>query len=361
MRGRAILWLFRIVRASPFGITLATLCFFLTQNPLAHPFVDRSIDSARLVLQRAMAREVTPGWVRAEMEQALAAEDFERVTTLAYIAADQGIAPGPKMVAQINALEARVTGTWATARDCARCIADITVCPSLTLMASCALPVELSPVGDLNALRRAGVDAVKGDEVDKIEVSLAVVGLGATAAVVVSGGTSATVKAGSTLLRLGRKLGTLSPAFLRSLRQMSNIEVNPAQISAYSRGKVPLEAVLDTARLSQLTAVSADLTRVVRNTSLPDALDLLRHVDSAEDAARLARVSEVAGPETRASFLVLGKARVFRAVVRLSDIFIATSLLIFLTVLQVGVLLAQLISGRVFRRLTAPKARSGLW
>ena len=363
MRRRATLWLFRLVRASPFGVTLATLAFFLSENPLAQPFVDRSLSSARMSLERAMARQVTPEWLRAEMEIALAAEDFERVTTLAYIGADQGIAPGPEMAARITALEAKVTGTWATAKSCAICMADITICPSLTLMASCSLPVEMSPIGDLNALRRAGVDALAGADVDEIEVSLAVVGLGATAAVVASGGTSATVKAGATVLRLGRKLGTVSPAFLRSLRTLSDVDLKPGQISAYVRGAAPLEAVLDTARLGKLTALSSDLTRVVRNTSLPEALDLLRHVDSPQDAARLARVTDVAGPQTRASFSVLGKARVFRAMVRLSDLAIAVIGLTFLVGLQLAILVTQLISGRFFRAITAPQRRktTGLW
>ena len=103
-------------------------------------------------------------------------------------------------------------------------------------------------------------------------------------------------------------------------------------------------------RLARVEAVAGDLARVAGRTSVTDGVLLLRHVDTAEDAARLARVAEAAGPKTRRFFDVLGKGRVFRALVRLSDLALTAAALIWATVAQALLALAGWAGGRVFRQ-----------
>lgn len=121
----------------------------------------------------------------------------------------------------------------------------------------------------MNALRRAGLAWSLGQEVDQFEAGLAVAGLVATGLVLSSGGASATVKVGVTGLRLARKLGSV-----------------PARLQA------------------ELSDAARALNR----------WDTLPHV-----LARLARLAEVAGPDTRRALAVLGKARAFRALGRAGD------------------------------------------
>ena len=92
--------------------------------------------------------------------------------------------------------------------------------------------------------------------------------------------------------------------------------------------------------LKKRLEVATDLSRVAANTSVTDTVRLMRHVDDTADARRLARVSEVTGPRTAAVFDVLGKQRVFRALVRLSDAAIAAAALIYLTLLQIFLYIA---------------------
>ena len=283
----------------------------------------------------AMADEVTQDWYDRELALALEAGDYDRMQLVAETGARQGLVPSPEQAAGIEALTAKATGTWATIRDCGVCIADIADCPSLTLLGTCALPVELTPVGDLNALRRAGLAAMEGEEIDRIEVSLAIAGLGATAAILASGGSSVTVKAGATALRLGRRLGTLTPAFTRELARLAEIGLSPRRLWAWTRGTAPLDEVVDTVRLAALGEVAADFSRVVRNTSLTDTVILMRHVDSAEDAGRLARLSDAAGTETRPALEVLGKSRAFRTLVRLSHLALSAGALLWLLAAQI--------------------------
>lgn len=347
----------RVLRLMSFGITPICLVWTLLYNPFAQPSVDRSIASLSQTLDRALARQVTPDWLGRELDAALDAGDWGRVETLTLIGADQGLTPSPETSARIEILQTEKTGTWATVRDCARCMADVMDCPTVAMIAACAVPFELTPAGDLNSLRRAGVAAASGDDIDEIDVALSVFGLGATAASGVSGGTSVTIKAGTTVLRLGRRLGTLTPAFQRTLGQLLDINLQPSMITDWLAGRVTLDAVVDTGRVAAFGQVAGDLATVARHTSLGEAVVLLQYVDSPSDAARLARVSEAAGPNTRAILETLGKQRVLRTTIRLTTLALTAVALLALMILQVLVLLGGAAGEATLRRLTRAMSR----
>ncbi|MBI1417720.1 MAG: hypothetical protein GC146_10905 [Limimaricola sp.] len=341
---RLLLWV------APFGTTVLFALWTLTQNPFAQPLVARSAVEVQRALDRALAGTVTPDWLRGELAAALDSGDYDRVVTLQQIAADQGLAPDAEMQARIDTLTAERTGTWATIQGCAQCMADIATCPSLTLMATCALPLELSPLGDLNTLRREAMNWAAGDDVDRIDVTLAFVGLAATGAIVLSGGTTTSVKIGTTALRLARRLGTLTPRFARELARLADIGLRPAMIGAWAIGRAPLDEVVDTVRLGRLADVGGDIAKVAGHTSLTDTIVLMRNVDTAEDAAKLAKTATAMGPKTRRVIAVLGKNRVFRALVRLSHLTIAALAALYLSALQALAFLAHLVGRRAFRQ-----------
>jgi hypothetical protein len=298
-----------------------------------------------------MALTVTADWLTPRLDDALAARDLTRAEMLAGLGADHGIDVSPVQRAALDALRDEKSGWIASTAACARCALDVMNCDSVVLLGACGLPLEITPVGDLNALRRAGLAAVGGDDVDDLEVALALAGLGATALVLVTGGSSATLKAGATGLRLARRLDVLTPGFGRVLAQMADVPVNWGRVGPYLIGSARLDEVTDTARLARLGAVAGDLGTLARNTSAADALMLLRHVDSAEDAARLARLSSSAGTDTGRVLEVLGKGRAFRALVRLSDLALATLAALYALLAQVLTLLASFAGSRVARTL----------
>lgn len=347
--------LHRLVTVACMGGTALGTGAVLMQSPFTSPLVERSASDARLALERAVARSVTPEWLAGEMQEALAAADRDRVAMLVSLADDYALALPAPLHEQIAAFEASQGGMLRSAADCIVCAYDILSCPSLTLIASCGVPVELTPLGDINALRRAAVASLSGEEPDQMEVGLALVGLGATGLVLISGGSTVTVKAGATMLRLARRLGTLTPAFIGSLR-ISDIPFVWARLPDFAVGRLPLSAVTDTARLSDLGRVAQNVGTIGRNTSTADALVLLRHVDSAEDAARMARLSAAAGPNTRRSVEVLGRTRAFRALTRLSNVAIAAMALLYAFMLQILMLAASWAGGRLLRVLLRPRA-----
>ena len=237
-----------------------------------------------------------------------------------------------------------------TASDCAACALDISQCQKLSHIASCAIPVEMTPIGDLNALRRAGVDWVAGDEIDQLEVGLAFAGLGATGLAIGTGGTTLPVKAGATLLRSARRMEALTPGMTNVVLGMTDIAVSWDEVPDYVIGRVPLDDVVDTAKLASIGDLASDLERVRQNTSTAEVLTLMKHVDNAEDAKDLARLSDAAGPRTTHVIETLGKSRSFRLVHRLSDMALLTIGLLTALALQVLAL-----TGSLFRRALRPK------
>ncbi|PRY25561.1 hypothetical protein CLV78_102741 [Aliiruegeria haliotis] len=295
-------------------LTLGTLVsgalslWLLSQSPFASPFVLRSEAAAQRALDRMLAREIDTAWLQPRIDDALAREDLLALGDYVALAEKTGTEIPRHQSEQIDALTARSESLIGQTEACLQCAWDITSCESLTLMAGCAIPIELTPVGDANALRRAAVAWGTGKEVDQLEVGLASLGLGASAAVLVTAGGSGLAKLGATSLRLSRRLGTMTPGFTRTLRAAT------PPIGVMVRGE----------GLQPLARIAGDLGTVQRNTSLPDTLLMMRHVDSAEDAARLARLSSVAGDGTRPALRAMGKSRTFRALVRLSDMARAT-------------------------------------
>ncbi len=348
----------RLARAALTGLTLATggaALWTLSEHPFAEPLVERSASTVRLELERAMAREVTPDWLMPRLLAALDAGDRDRVEMLAGLAAKYGVPLPPETWAAVDAA-LTPPGLAERAYDCVLCAADIHACATLAEIAACALPFELTPVGDVNALRRQAQAALAGEAVDRVETGLALVGLGATAAVLATGGTSYVVKAGATSLRVARRMGAVTPAFKRVLGEAADL---PVDWSAVLRA-APLSEITDTAKLARLGRIAEDLGTLRANTSSAEALVLLRHVESAEDAARLARLSAASGSETRATLEVLGKVRAFRALTRVSDLALGAIGLVAAFAAGLGQLALGLLPralGRLFLRPVAPRRK----
>ncbi|KFI26743.1 hypothetical protein CDV50_17645 [Haematobacter massiliensis] len=312
------------------GIAVATLgstILVLRDNPFAAPFVERSTAEIARAADRAMARAVTADWLLPRLSQALRAGDEDAVSFYAALAVDHHIPLPQPLSEDLAAFRAEQSGSFAWISDCAACAYDMTRCASVQRLAICALPVEMTPLGDLNALRRGGAAYLSGQSPDRLETGLAVVGLGATAAAVATGGGGLVVKAGATTLRLAHRLGRITPGLSRALTEGARLPLGSG------------------ARAARSADVTADLLRLGGNAGVVPTLHLLRHIDSAEDAARIARLSDAAGPRTRGVVEVLGKSRALRLTVRLADRVLAAMALIYALVLQ----LALWVAGRLGR------------
>lgn len=322
----------------------------LAQHPFAQPLIARGGAEVQAAVRRAVARQASPDWLAAEVARALARDDRVDLDLLLGIADAQGLALPPDLDAAARAALGEGQGLVAGGIGCATCAIDITACATLGQIAACALPFEMTPFGDVNALRRNGLAWAQDAEVDELETGLAVLGLAATGAIVVSGGGSAPVKAGASLVRAARRMGALSPSLARGLGEAMTGLVLWDRLPAVLRG-APAETALDAGKAARLSALAGDVGRLREATSTAETLLLLRHADSADDLARLARLAEATGPETRAALRVLGPARAFRLLDRLSGLVLGAVGLIGLAMAQLG----SLAGAGLARRVLAPR------
>ena len=314
----------------------------LAANPLAVPFANLGTAEARIALERAVARRVDAEWLLPRLEVAVAREDADRAGILLSLAEDHAVPLPDGLRDRAAALVS--PGRLASLGHCGACALNVSVCRSVQQIVACALPLELTPVGDLNALRRQGVNWAQEQDVDRVETGLALVGLGATAGLVFTGGTSAAIKAGATAARVARATGRITPQLSQVLDDAADIPVAWGRLDDLALGRAGVSEVTDTARLARLGDLGRDAGRVYLNTSATDTLVLLRHVEGPEDLARLARLSDTAGDATRPAVESLGLARAIRATTRLTDLALAAlGLLVALAVQLLGLVASLLL------------------
>lgn len=343
---RAI-WL--LLAAAPLCLTSAAVFWFLSHSAFTRPFAARSAAEIRLRLETMIDQQVTEAWLETETEAALTAEDVDRLDLLLGLANSRGLRLSDALLQQVASFEEARSGFLARTVSCGQCMADIRHCETVAQVAACAVPFELTPLGDLNAVRQEAVTYVGGGDVDRLNLGLGIIGIGATGAVLATGGGSYTLKATTSFLRMARRIGTLTPALAMRLTRLIGDAIHWDRMGDFARLRIGPAEMVDSARLAELSGLGHNISRVVRNTSTADALGLMRHVDDVEDSARLARVSDAMGHDTRPTLEILGKARVWRAAVRLTDLAVGGVMALALLALQVLSLLGQQIGNRLLR------------
>lgn len=327
------------------ALTSGTALVGLMQNPFAAPYIERGAEDAAQAIERAFRATFTPDWLTSELGLALARDDRDRALWLAGLAQAENLALPADQAAAVAEIRAEAEGWMNRIADCSACAMDPAHCRSVAQLGACLIPFEMSPLGDVNALRRNGMAALGGGSPDLLESGLALAGLGATAVVLASGGTSVAVKAGATVLRVARRAGSLTPGFTHALEDAADLPVDWAAVARAA----PLDEITDTARLARLGAMAGDVGTMIRHTSAADTLVLLRHVESAGDAAQMARLTRAAGPRAVSRLEVLGKSRSFRALVRVSDLALATVAALVALAVQLAMLLGGIVTRRAFR------------
>lgn len=312
---RALLAAFAVLS---FGLTIWA-GVKVAQNPALGPVVTASLAEITATTDRLMAREATPARLSALITARLAEtpRNWVALQALEGVVAERGLALPAATRAAYDAAWAEDNSLTARATDCAACIWDAATC-SLSNALICQAPVALTPLGDLAGITRAGVAYAGGQEVDQIDLGLSILGLGATAFVVASGGSSVAVKVGASTAKLARRMGLLSPRLTAMATDAVRTGVRWADLPA-ARSADDLAALVRMEAFAPLIATAKDLGRLRAATSTTDTLHLLRQIDTAADARRLATAAEALGPRTLGRVEVLGKARVLRATIRVGD------------------------------------------
>ena len=304
--------------AGSLTLTVATAAR-VASDPALAPV--RAATTAEIVAatDRMMAQEATPDrlsdLIRTRLDET--PRNWIALDALVDVVHGRSLAMPPDLMAEVETARADDTSLLTQVGDCARCVYDPATC-SLSNVLICQAPVVLTPVGDIAGITRAGVDYATGNEVDRIDLGLSIVGLAATVLVVTSGGTSFAVKAGASMAKLARRMGRLSPRMVEVILQAVRDGVDWAVLPSV-RSVDELTAAIRTDAFAPIAAVAGDLERLRKGVGSTGALHLLPLVDDAADARHLATAAEALGPRLVGRAEVLGKARLFRATWRVGE------------------------------------------
>jgi hypothetical protein len=304
--------------AGSLALTVATAAR-VASDPALTPV--RAATTAEIVAatDRMMAQEATPERLSTLIRERLdeTPRNWIALDALVNVVQDRSLALPPDLMAEVETARADDASLLTRIGDCAKCVYDPATC-SFSNVLICQPPVILTPVGDIAGITRAGVDYSLGNDVDRVDLGLSVVGLAATAFVVASGGSSVAVKAGASVAKLARRMGRLSQPLekliLRSVRNGVDWAVLPSV-----RSVDELTAAIRMDAFAPIAAVAGDLERLRKGAGSTGALHLLPLVDDAADARHLADAAEALGPRLVGRAEVLGKARLFRATLRIGE------------------------------------------
>lgn len=291
----------------------------IAPGSVADLLVTRSADELSRHLSLIGPRIAPDAQVIERVEEELAREDrdWTLIESLIAILADRGPVPDD-LLARFDTAYGEDHGWDDTAAQCIRCMWNLASCNLDALSLTCAIPNIATPVGDIFELTRAGTTYATGGEVDTFGATLAAVGLGATALVLVSGGSTATIKAGAGTLRLAHRTGSLPPRIIETIMDAARRGVDWSSLSRV-RHVDDLGSVLRADALAPAVGIASDLGRMQDSIGVSGSLRLLSKADDAADLTRLSRLTEALGPRTQGMLEVVGKSRLARMMLRLSD------------------------------------------
>lgn len=314
---RLVRRLLALALALSLGLTLLTTAR-VALDPALSPLRDATADEIVAATDRLLLTEATPAHIESLVLTRLAEtpRNWASLAAIRGLADERGIPLAPDTAAAYDAAFAEDAGMVKQAGDCARCIWDITQC-SMDTVLICRAPVDLTFVGDLAGVARAGTAYVTGAEIDEIDLGLSVVGLAATAAILVSGGTSVALKAGAGAAKVARGMGRLSDGVQDMARVAVKSGVKWDALPA-ARSADDLYAALRWEAFAPLADTLTGIDRIRAATGTTDMLHLLPLIDSATDARRIGNAAEAMGPKLVGRAEVLGKAKLLRATSRIT-------------------------------------------
>src|SRR6476646_5641940 len=258
--------------------------------------------------------------VAENVETALAAGDSDLANSFVELARDKGIAVSDDLSKRVSDA---VTDAG-SASHFAKRFATGLVTGNADDVASLSGTVagDLFVFGDIRDVVREGKNLATGEEVYRLVLGLATVGLAVTAATYVSVGGVGPLRAGLSMVKDARKVGRLGEGLTqwagRSAREVVDA---PVLQQAVAKGSVlrpgetvnAIKAAFRAEKAGALVRLAKDVGRVGEKAGTRGALDTLRIAQGPKDVARAARLAESKGGQTRAILKVLGRGALLLA------------------------------------------------
>ena len=294
----------------------------LYQTPGFALFAERSIKLIEAEVSRALFSAAEGGAIDAKLDALLTEtpRNWYVIDAITDVANDRSLEISSDTRLRVQNARDEVHGIINSAIKCSACLLDISKC-EITNVFLCRSPIELTVLGDVSELTRQGKNYVTGNDIDKIDLVLSSVGLGATVLAPLTGGSSISVKIGSGTVKIAKQMGRLSPKLLDYLGRAASYSVRNGSIARSKPKSIlsKLQDALHTKRLEQIRGMSSDVWRAQENVGHVGALHLIGSVDTPRDAKAVARLSDVSRGSTVGVFEILGKNDVVRIALKFGD------------------------------------------
>src|SRR5213595_3725230 len=258
--------------------------------------------------------------VAENIEAALAANDADLANSFVDLAREKGVSVSDELSLRVRDAVAEQNSTSHFAKRFATGLVTGNADDVASLSGTVA--GDLFVFGDIRDVVREGKHLATGEEVDRLVLGLATVGLVVTAATYVSVGGVGPVRAGLSMVKDARKVGRLGEGLTqwagRSAREVVDA---PVLQQAVAKGSVlrpgetvsAIKAAFRAEKAGALVRLAKDVGRVGEKAGTRGALDTLRIAQGPKDVARAARLAESRGGQTRAILKVLGRGALLLA------------------------------------------------
>jgi hypothetical protein len=221
---------------------------------------------------------------------------------------------------EIKLREDKERGVAGAYDDCLKCMMDSENCPTSAAKV-CDVALEFTPVGDVRSINRAMQDWQAGRPVDALDLSLATVGLVATASIIFPPATvgATQIKAGTGIIKVARKTESIGKPLWGFIGKNTEGMVDFARVPKdWHMRPSSIGHALDTHKYGQLKALVSDVGAVHGSVGTLKTLRMLKQIDNGIDARRARLTTEAMKDSAPKALEVLGKNRLFKQTYRLN-------------------------------------------
>jgi hypothetical protein len=288
--------------------------------------VPRGYETGRLIVAQddpaaladlALTRTFDAPRASREIEAALAAGDAELAQSIVDLAQVRGVPLDPALNERVTAANSASAAAARTAGSFAHGL--VSGEPSDAAGLAGTLAGDLFVFGDVRDALREGTRLAAGEEADELILGLACIGLAVTAGTYASLGAGTPARAGLSLMKAARKTGQIGADLATGLgRSLRGVVDTGALAQAFTRASLvqpagAVRAVRSAVKIEKADDVVrfvGDVGRVQGKAGTRAALDGLKISESPKDMAKVARLAEAKGGQTRAVIKILGRGAI---------------------------------------------------
>lgn len=267
--------------------------------------------------QVSAAIRTDPGVLARNIEEALAAKDADLANSFVELAAARQVS----LSADLTKRVADAVTEQNSASNFAAKFASGFVTGQADDIGSMSGTVagDLFVYGDIRDVVREGKHLAMGEDTDHLILGLAAAGLAVTAATYATVGGATPVRAGLSLVKDARKVGRLGEGLtVWAGRSARNIVDTPMLASALADASLlrpgktitAVKAAFRGDKAGDLVKLAQDAGRVGEKAGVRGAMDTLRIAQGPKDVARIARLAEKKGGQTRAILKMFGRGAI---------------------------------------------------